>query len=159
MVAESKSRLSSSEPVDDDRLVDRVRSRMGRYVSHPHAIHVSAQNGHVTLDGVVFSTEASRALKAVRATPGVHGVDDRLERHGEDSNHPSLQGGRVAGGSTWNTSRILMSAIGGGLVLYGLTGRGAAAKTAATVGLGLVTGGLTNQDVSQLGHLRELVGV
>lgn len=161
MVAESRSRLSSNpEPVSDAKLVDRVRSRMGRHVSHPHAIHVTAEEGRVTLDGAIFESEAAQVLSAIRATPGVHEVVDRLERHAEDTTHPSLQGGRVTNSQGgWSTSRILLSAIGGGLVLYGLSGRGTAARAATTVGLGLVTSGLTSQEIGQLGDLREMIGV
>jgi hypothetical protein len=34
----------------DDVLVERVRSKMGRYVGHPGAIEITAANGHVTFE-------------------------------------------------------------------------------------------------------------
>ena len=44
-VASSTKSMWKSEPVSDEKLVARVRSKMGRYVSHPHAVHVEANNG------------------------------------------------------------------------------------------------------------------
>src|SRR5687767_14226191 len=41
----------SSDPVDDRKLAERVRSKLGRVVSHPSAIEVNAQNVAVTLSG------------------------------------------------------------------------------------------------------------
>src|SRR4051812_13872806 len=44
-------------PMTDDVLHDRVRAKLGRYASHPHAIHVSAQNGFLKLSGDILATE------------------------------------------------------------------------------------------------------
>src|ERR1041385_3242642 len=40
---------AKSHNVPDEVLVERVRSKLGRLVSHPHAIEVAAKNGVVTL--------------------------------------------------------------------------------------------------------------
>ena len=44
-------------PVSDAVLVECVRSKIGRAVSHPHGIHVTAQNGRVQLSGEILSEE------------------------------------------------------------------------------------------------------
>src|SRR5262245_2744355 len=46
VVASSKAWLHC-EPVEDSKLEARVRSKMGRYVAHPHSIQVSAQDGQL----------------------------------------------------------------------------------------------------------------
>src|SRR6266852_3765258 len=78
-VLSTKSRFSDSDTdVDDDVLVERVRSQMGRAVSHPHAIHVAAQNGCVTLTGEILSDEAAGLVKSVSAVKGVKEVSNEL---------------------------------------------------------------------------------
>lgn len=71
-------------PVSDDVLVHRVRTRMGRVVSHPRAIEVSASNGNVTLSGPVLKSELDHLLSCVSKIRGVKGVENRMdvrERH------------------------------------------------------------------------------
>src|SRR4051812_24299275 len=47
--------LSDNPP--DQVIEARVRSKMGRIVSHPHAVHVASRDGHVTLDGIILAGE------------------------------------------------------------------------------------------------------
>jgi len=77
------------------RLVEaRVRSRVGRAVSHPHAITVlAAEGGRVVLSGPVLAYEVPYLLKCVRSAPGVKEVINRLDVHEEAGNISSLQGG------------------------------------------------------------------
>jgi uncharacterized membrane protein len=92
VIAETKGRLNHDE-VTDETLVERVRSTMGRYVAHPHAVQVRAVEGRVILSGPVLMHEIERLLAAVRGVRGVRGVESRLEIHKTSSNLPSLQGG------------------------------------------------------------------
>src|SRR2546423_929750 len=71
IINELQSRFSS-EPVDDAVLVDRVRSKLGRIVSHPSAIQVTAQNGNVTLAGPILAAEVPKLLTCVRRVAGVN---------------------------------------------------------------------------------------
>ena len=41
---------------DDDVLVERVRARLGRVVLHPHAVHVTAHDGRVALEGPILAS-------------------------------------------------------------------------------------------------------
>src|SRR5688572_18766404 len=66
------------ERPDDSLLVERVRARMGRVVSHARAIDVEASDGCVTLRGPVLHAEAARLLDAVRHVRGVRHVVDQL---------------------------------------------------------------------------------
>lgn len=79
-------------PVDEDVLVARVRSEIGRVVSHPRAIEVTASAGRVTLSGPILTREVEDLLSCVCSVRGVKGVDNRLEVHDEPGNVPGLQG-------------------------------------------------------------------
>ena len=86
------------EDVDDQRLLERVRSRLGRVCSHPHAIDVEVAEGEVTLRGPVMAGEVRRLIDTAGSVRGVHAVINRLEPHDTADGIPSLQGqGRVAG--------------------------------------------------------------
>src|SRR5262245_30335813 len=52
---------------DDLVLIERVRAKMGRVVSHPHAIQIGARNGRITLSGPILAHEAHKLLDTVRS--------------------------------------------------------------------------------------------
>jgi BON domain len=151
----------SSEPVDDAVLVDRVRSKLGRVVSHPGAIHVTAQNGNVTLSGPVLSAEVPELLTCVNRVQGVNEVTNNLELHDEAGNHPALQGGRERQGSqfeflqeNWSpAARLVAGAAGASLAAYGGVRRDALGAGLGAAGLLLLTRGITNTGLKQMvGH-------
>lgn len=79
MVARTRRRLFwTSEIPADDVLVERVRARIGRVVSHPHGVEVHASKGNVTLQGIVPAREQQRMLKTVFRVPGVVSVESRM---------------------------------------------------------------------------------
>ena len=78
MAAKTRNRVFPGRPVEDDVLAERVRSKMGRYVSHPGAIEVSVAAGQVTLRGPVLADEADGLVRAVESVRGVREVADRL---------------------------------------------------------------------------------
>jgi uncharacterized membrane protein len=84
----------NSDVADEAVLVDRVRSMIGREVSHPHAIgvHIDGE-GRVVLEGPVLRHELNYLMKSVKSVPGVKEVVSRLEVHSEAGNISSLQGG------------------------------------------------------------------
>jgi hypothetical protein len=94
VVAETRGHLSH-EPVADATLVQRVRSEMGRYVSHPGAITVTANQGEVTMNGAILANEATPLIAAVMRLPGVRQLHDFLERHDSPNGIPDLQGGQT----------------------------------------------------------------
>lgn len=77
---------------DDETLVQRVRSVMGRKVRHPHSIEVIAENGRVTLRGLILADEVQEVFDCVRRVRGVTHVKNELEVHSEPGNIPGLQG-------------------------------------------------------------------
>jgi BON domain-containing protein len=66
----------------DEILVERVRSRVGRVITHPRAIDVMACDGVVTLCGPLSTRESEAAVAAVASTPGVVEVVNRLDPDG-----------------------------------------------------------------------------
>ena len=117
LMTEVQSRFSS-EPIDDSVLVDRVRAKLGRIVSHPRAINVNSQNGRVVLSGPILTAEVPELLACVNRVHGVNELINQLEPHDEPGNHPALQGGRERMGerfelfqNTWSpTTRFLVGA-------------------------------------------------
>lgn len=93
LVAEARSTLRP-EPVDDVRLIERVRAELGRVTNHPRTIEVSAMGGAVTLRGPVLADEADRIVKEVKRVTGVSTIYDRLDRHAT-ADIPALQGAQA----------------------------------------------------------------
>ena len=154
LVAELDS-IFRCEEADDDVVAERVRSKLGRAVSHPHAIHVAVNQGRVTLSGQILASEVDQLLKRVWSVRGVTGVENRLEAHEQAGGVSSLQGGTPHPGETpelmqsnWSPAIRFLAGIGGGaLALYGARRKDI---FSAAVGLGLVTRSLTNMGMKDL---------
>jgi uncharacterized membrane protein len=150
--------LFDREPVDDVVLVDRIRARLGRLVSHPHAITVEAFDGCVTLRGPILQAEVKRLLNDVSRVPGVCGLVDDLEVHKEAGNVPALQGGGAPAirrpdilQREWApTTRMLACTTGTALTTYGVYRRDIPGTLLAVAGLGLVARASTNLDARRL---------
>jgi hypothetical protein len=137
--------MFDAEVPDDRVLVERVRARLGRVVSHPRAVAVSADRGRVTLAGPILAGEAGPLVCAVAAVRGVSAVDDRLEVHDRPGGLPSLQGGvpraDVRGGlgdgpGDWSPAAQLLAGAAGGLLAIRV------ARLGGPVALAVAAGGL-----------------
>lgn len=123
-VAEMGASFSPEEP-DDVVLAERVRAKLGRYVSHPHAVDVFVHEGAVTLSGEMLAHEVTPLMLALQRIPGVLSVENRLDVH-HRSETPALQGGRMRPGEVLEVSqnqwspgvRMLMSFLGS-FMLFG----------------------------------------
>lgn len=156
------------EATPDDRLVERVRSRMGRYVSHPRAIEVTAREGAVTLRGPVLAQEVEPLLSGIQSVRGIKGIENQLEPH-EDADIPALQGGSPPPGEPgeleqddWSPAvRLLAGGIGALLLGYGVRHRRGLGLPSAVIGAGLLARGIGNRPLRELvgmgDHLREVV--
>jgi uncharacterized membrane protein len=148
----------SSEDAPDEVLVERVRARLGRYVSHPHAIDVSAEDGRVTLRGKILKREVRPLIRAVGTVAGVHEIDNLLEEHERPGNVPSLQGGTRRRGelpdimqTNWSpTARTMVGSIGSALTAYGASRRDAIGGLVGLAGAALVVRAATNLDAARL---------
>ncbi len=112
------------EDVSDHMLVDRVRAKIGRTVSHPSAIEVSAKNGRVMLLGPVLESEADDLIDAAYSVRGVRDVESRVETHQTSENVSGLQGGsgrtRPRPGllqENWAPGTRLLAGAGGAIAL------------------------------------------
>jgi uncharacterized membrane protein len=146
------------EEVSNEVLEARVRAKIGRSVSHPHAISVAVNDGRVRLSGQVLANEANRMLSGVWSVRGVKEVEDLLEVHTQAEGMPSLQGGRLRTGdrfalmqSNWSpTVRLLTGLAGGALMANCLARRDPLSAAFGTVGFGLLLRGVTNRDMKSL---------
>jgi gas vesicle protein len=94
-LAEAKNILSREESVPDEVLLQRVRSEMGRIVSKPRSIEITAQSGKVIVAGNILEDEVENLILCITAVRGVKEVENRLNVHkapevtadSEDSNH------------------------------------------------------------------------
>jgi len=147
-----------------------VRAGLGRFVSHPHAIHAVASAGNVTLSGPILMREASGLVRATRRIPGVRSVIDNLERHEQAGNVPSLQGGRAPARDRANvlqyywspTTRTIVGTAGAALATAGVFRRDLRGMAGALIGTGLLARAATNLPLSRvlgIGSRRRAVDV
>ncbi|MGQ0537840.1 MAG: SRPBCC family protein [Gemmatimonadaceae bacterium] len=141
----------------DDRVVeDRVRAELGRVVSHPAAIDVTAVNGRVTLTGDVLSSEVGKLVDRVEDVRGVRDVVSNLQAFDSGESIPSLQGGSPRKGGefelrqeNWTpAARFLTSVAGGAMTLYGASRRDRFGTALGIAGLALLTRGATNRELA-----------
>ena len=118
LVAEAGSLLHRGS-ADDRKLEGRVRSKLGRHVSHPSAIQVQCEDGRVVLSGPVLASEADKLLSKLKKIKGVHEVESRLETHESPENVPSLQS-ESSNGSRRISPRTAALGLGGVGALAGL---------------------------------------
>jgi len=116
--------------VADGVLQSRVRAALGRVCSSPRQIEVEARDGWVILRGSIPETEAAGALACAMKIPGVHSVDDRLERrpatpaeraHGRQAWSPAMQVGAIGAGgllASWGLF-LRRGLVGAGIGLFG----------------------------------------
>lgn len=151
-VAAARSRFSR-DAAGDDVVAARVRSKLGRVVSHPSAIDVEVDRGRVVLSGPVLADEASALISAVKSVRGVRSVEDCLELHETPGRVPDLQGGRERQGArpellqtNWAPGpRLMVGALGAGLVARALIRHEGFPRAAlGTLGAALVLRALTN---------------
>jgi uncharacterized membrane protein len=148
----------SHDSVADVVLVERVRSKLGRVVSHPHAVQVCAENGVVCLSGTVLADEADHLLKAAKSVRGVKDIAYSLDIRPAPGNVPELQGGAQRPGrrsefmqENWSpTARLASGTVGSLMTLYGLTRGGLAGVVSGVIGSGLLLRAATNIETKKL---------
>jgi len=143
--AETRSHLPAREPADDAVLTERIRSKLGRLVSHPSAIEVTVRDGTVTLSGDVLQSEMRDLLSSVSSARDVENVRNRLRGHADSSGIPGL-GPEQNDKLQMNAPRLratpgtqlLLGATGGLLAIYGATKQGLPGKLLGSIGVGLL---------------------
>lgn len=166
IVAEAESLFARKEATDEV-LEARVRSKLGRVVSHPRAIKVDVREGVVTLSGPVLQREVDRLLDSVSSVKGVRDVENNLEAHEKAEDVPALQGGRPRTGNrlplmktNWSpTTRVFAGAAGSALAVYAGKRGGLLGAATGTLGVGLLTRALTNLEVARLVGINDRRGL
>jgi hypothetical protein len=130
----------------DDVLCERVRSKLGRYCSHPGAIEVAALDGRVVLTGDILTREVEPLVEAVRSLRGVQHVDNQLELHAGAEHVSALQGGSPRHGEPWEVMektwtpgvRAVVGGAGAASMLYALARGGFGALVPLALGAALL---------------------
>ena len=159
MIAATR-KLFKHEEVADDVLIERVRAELGRVVSHPHAVEVAADRGHITLSGPILSEEVRPLLRCVRHVPGVKAVSDRLTVYeGAEAQHvSSLQGGHPRQGTrfelfqeNWSpAARLAVGSLGAALVAASFRARAGMCALLGLSGSALLARAASNQSLRAL---------
>jgi uncharacterized membrane protein len=156
VTAEARSMLRR-DCADDKVIAARVRSKLGRYCSHPRAVAVESQDGHVSLSGQVLAEEAAAMIAAVCSVRGVKHVENHLEVYRQSGSIAALQGGTKPAGEqcgllqeSWSpATRAVTQLAGFALVANGLTRRGLVPSLLGTVGVGLILRATTNRSLAE----------
>jgi hypothetical protein len=140
----------------DEVVVDRVRAKLGRYISHPSSVEVHVRDGCATLSGSVLASEVGHLLRAIRWVDGVREVENRLNAYPTSGNMSTLQGGRRRGGepaefrqANWSPSaRLIAGATGSLLMINCLAKRTPMAMVFGTAGFVVVLRAISNWPIS-----------
>ena len=162
-VASNRHIIMPERSISDEILAARIRSKMGRYISHPHAITITANRGKVSLRGIALKHEVGPFLHALKSMPGVTEISNFLEIHRKDENLPTLQGGIRRTGEHWDifqtqwspATRVITGALGGLLLIGGRKRRQEPARLMTRVtGAAICLRALTNQEFTRLLGIR-----
>lgn len=157
-LAESRS-LFLKKPQTPEVIEARIRSKLGRCVSHPSAINVVAEEGgRVILEGPILQREVEDLLNAVASVQGVTSIENRLEAHRTAEGVPALQGGTGRPGeriemmqTNWApATRLLAGSVGTSLMLTAVRKPGLFNGLLGLLGLGLFARAATNQEMGRL---------
>jgi hypothetical protein len=153
VVAEVRGRLRDRS-IGDDVLVERVRARLGRAVSHPHLTEVAARDGVVTLSGPILADEVAGLMAAAKRVRGVKHIDNRLSPH-EHAEMTALQGGHPLHSDAvlqrWpESARMAAGIVGGALLLRAVTAPRRGGASLATIGSALALRAITNRPLRRL---------
>ncbi len=159
----SARRLFSFRAWSDEVLAQRVRAELGRIVSHPGAIEVTAQNGRITLSGPVLAHEVGHLVGHLHAIKSVKAVENHLEVYDEPGQTPGLQGAGKAQAkrgffrqSNWSpAARLIAGGAGLSAFVFGAMRRGPlrngyAASAAIVAGSLLCARSATNLEFSRI---------
>lgn len=139
--------------ISDEVLVEQVRARIGRVVSFPHFVEVSARDGAIVLRGAILESELDNLLSAVSSTRHVASVRKELKTYREPRDIPGLQHGEIRRRDPalgWTPATRLATGVAGGTLAIYAGGDTAIGKTARLVGLGLLVRALTNMSIAEL---------
>jgi uncharacterized membrane protein len=145
---------------EDRVLEERVRSRMGRIVAHPHSIHVAADDGVVTLWGMATTVEARKLVHALEGMHGVKELLDHLELH-DTVEHAASEPCPISWAHQQTqlnlspSKRMLLGATGLATAAYGLKRQDSLGYSLSLLGAGLLAASTMKKNVHSLLALGE----
>jgi uncharacterized membrane protein len=141
----------------NDVLADRVRTALGRVISHPRSLEVSADNGWVKLSGPILVSEEKRLLNRVRRIAGVRGIENELNVYKKPAHISGLQGGMPRQErfelfqTNWSPAiRLLSTITGGAAALYGFRQGRVPGVSLGLLGIAFAARGLSNKEIRKL---------
>ncbi len=150
--AETKARWSTDNS-DDDVLAERIRSKMGRVVSHPGSVDISVRGGRVTATGDVLQSEFGDLMSCLYSVRGVRDVENKVKTHSsalEFTSEEERGASRRRERNGFPGVRVALGATGGALALYGMKKHSKAGRILRAVGIGLLSSELSNAGFSHL---------
>lgn len=165
VAAETWSWARPHQAAEDEVLEERVRSKIGRCVSQPNAIEVSARNGMIILRGDIVESEVRKLMSSAYSVRDVKGVRNEMRTHNNESEIPGFPIARHGGNGGFLKRaqvpgvRLALGAAGGALTAIGSLYRArrthpVLGKVLSSAGVGLLGTELMNTGVSQLTHAR-----
>lgn len=158
LLAEARQRFTKENDVPDEVLTERVRAKIGRIVSHPHSIQVTADHGHIVVSGPILTREAQRLNRGLSSVRGVNTVENRLDLHQTPGDVPGLQGEPGPRlevpdlmQENWSpATRLAAATAGSALAVAGTMRRGVVGMAMGSAGLGLLACALKNIGLGSL---------
>lgn len=149
--------LFSKDDATDQVVEARVRTKLGRIVSHPHAVKVSCDDGNISLSGPIFSDEIPRLLKCVRSIAGVKSVENLLDAHDSAEGVSALQGGTRRESrmeflqENWSPSaRLVAGTAGTAALAFGLLKRDALSISLGALGAAVLARSASNIEFQRM---------
>lgn len=164
-IAESQ-HVADQATVSDAVLKQRIRTALGRVVSHPGAIEVNCTEGSVFLGGWVLADEVDDLNRSVKSVRGVKELSTFLNTTDHPEHISALQAGRRRSRvpeflrDKWSPSlRILAGCAGAGLVCYGVIHRKAIGKAAGINGAILMARAVLNAPLQRIVGADQTIGL
>ncbi|MBI4510241.1 MAG: BON domain-containing protein [Deltaproteobacteria bacterium] len=145
----------SPERVPDKVLAERVRSAIGRDLSHPKWVEVTAQDGVVRLHGQALADEIARVVQCAEDVRGVKSVVNELRAYtGVPEGQPLARRRKRVPELlqvNWTPGvRILVGSAGVVLSLAGIRRGGLARAPLSVVGAGMFARAVTNMPLKRI---------
>jgi len=139
---------------DDRVLEERIRSRMGRIVTHAHRIHVASANGVVTLWGTATAGEIRKLIHAVEAMAGVTEVLNHIEPQEAQTAAAelnALQQARYEISLSWSpATRMIAGTAGAAAAAYGWKRKDRLGLSLSLLGAGLAVASTLKRNVHSM---------
>lgn len=91
VMAKTRGRIAP-QPVDDRRLQERIRAKLGHLIDHPAGVEVEVHEGRVVLSGDVPAAEIEETVRSVSSMQGVEELENRLSPQGRSGSAPEGAG-------------------------------------------------------------------